>query len=232
MKPIRIKILPATAAVNNIALIQSPGASPLTLTALATGPIDNCVPGPNVNGVNLGLGRILAITSGSDDSSIHFTIVGTDHNGLPVSEDVTGGDTAAVVTVKYYTSVKSITPSGSGAAGTVEVGTVNTTASAQLNCLPLDFYSRIGAVVQVDVVNTISYTVNQTFDDCVSVLSTPSSNTYFVTPASPTALTAQSASKYTQLTPGVCGLQVLIPTYTATGYIVVNVVQPANSNLG
>lgn len=234
MKPIRIKVTPAAASATNIAGSQSPGTTALTLTTLAAGPIDSAITGTNVNGVNLGLGRIIGITSGSNDSSIYFTVVGTDQNGLAVSENVTGasGAPGTAVTVNYYTSVSSITPSGAGAAGTVTAGTVNTTASAQLPLLPLDFYGRIGAIVQVDVSNTISYTVQQTFDDCISANATPKTNTYFATPAAPTALTAQSAAKYTQLTPGVCGIAVTIPTYTTTGSITLNVVAPSNANLG
>jgi hypothetical protein len=231
MYPIRLKIKPAASSAINIAASQSPAAAALTLTALAAGPIDNCVPGPNVNGVNLGLGRIIGITSGGNDSSMHWVVVGLDHNGQAQTENVTGASGGVAVTVNYYTSITSITPSAS-VASTASAGTVNTTASAQLNCLPLDLYARNGAVVQVDVSGTISYTVNQTFDDCISSAANLQNNTYFATPAAPTALTAQSASKYTALIPSVCGLQVLIPTYTTNGYIVVNVVQASNSTQG
>lgn len=227
--PIRIKLTPSAASANNLALSQSPGTAALTLTALAAGPIDKA---GNTQGslTTLGLGRIVGITSGSNDSSIHFTVVGKDQNGNTVTENVTGasGAPGTAVTVNYYTSVTSITPSGSGAAGTVTAGTVNTTASAALQTLELDYFQRIGAMVQVDVANTISYTVQMTFDDCTTDAST---NTFFATPASPTALTAQSASKYTQLPPGVCGLAVTIPTYSTTGSITINVVQPSNSKV-
>jgi hypothetical protein len=224
MRPIRIKILPAAASASNIAASQSPGTSALTLTALAAGPID-----PQT-GTNLLLGRILVITSGSDDAGIHFTVVGKDQNGNAVTENVTGGDAGAAVTVNYYTSVTSITPSGAGAAGTVEVGTVNTTASAAFGTIPVDFYARTAPLVAVDVSGTISYTVEMTFDDCLGANS--STNVFYVTPATPTALTTQSASKYDVLVPGVCGLAVTIPTYTSTGYIVVNVLQPSNESSG
>lgn len=224
--PIRIKVTPSAASAVNIAASQSPGTAALTLTALAAGPIDKA--GNTQGSLSiLGIGRIIGITSGSNDSSIHFTVTGKDQNGNAVTENVTGasGAPGTAVTTNYYTSVTSIKPSGAGAAGTVTAGTVNTTASAALQTLELDFYQRIGAVVQVDVSNTISYTVQMTFDDTTTNVST---ETFFATPASPTALTAQTAAKYTQLPPGVCGLQVTIPTYTTTGSITVNVIQPSN----
>lgn len=230
MKPIRIKILPTAAADNNIAASQTPGAAALTLTALAAGPIDpgvSLVSGGMTPSAVLGLGRILVITSGGNDSGITWAVVGYDYNGIATSETVAGSNGTTSVTTKYYTSITSITPSAS-VATTVKVGTVGTTASAALKTIPLDFYGRIGATVQVDVSGTISYTVQMSYDDCLTP-SSLSSNTFFATPASPTALTAQSASKYTQLPAGVCGLAVTIPTYTSTGYIILNVVSPANT---
>lgn len=232
MYPVRIKVKPTAASAVVVSASASPGAGAIVITAAAkTGPIDGCVNGTNVNGVNLGLGRILGITSGGNDTGITFTITGTDQNGQAVTEAVTGASGGVAVSVNYYTSVASITHTGS-VATTVSVGTVNTTASAQMACLPLDLYARIGAVVQVDVSGTISYTVQQTWDDCISGLCNLQNNTYFATPAAPTALTAQSATKYTQLIPAVCGLAITIPTYTTNGFIVVNIVQPSNANVG
>lgn len=232
MRPIRLKIAPSAAADNNIAASQSPGTSALTLTTLAAGPID-----PGVTKVDtglvvstLGLGRQLIITSGGNDTGITFAIVGQDQNGQVATENVTGASGGVVASINYYTSVTSITPSGA-VAGTVKVGTRGTTASAALSTIPLNLYSRIGAIVQVDVSGTISYTVQMTYDDCLAS-SNISSNTFFATPAAPTALTAQSTAKYTQLTPGVCGIALTIPTYSSNGYVIINVITPSNSDLG
>ena len=225
MRPIRLKLAPTAQSATSIAASQAPGSSKLTLTALAAGPID-----PQT-GTQFGLGRILGITSGGNDTGITFAIVGVDQNGVAVSENVTGASGGVAVSTKYYTSVTSITPSGS-VASTASVGTVNTTASAALATIPLNLYSRIGATVQVDVSGTISYTVQMTYDDCIGSGSNNSTNTYFATPASPTALTAQSAAKYTQLPPGVCGISVTIPTYSTNGYVVVNVITPSNCSVG
>lgn len=230
MRPIRITVAPRAASATLLAASQTPGSSALTLTATAAGPID---PQTGLTGLlgSIGLGRIVSITSGGNDTGIHFTVVGIDQNGLAVTENVTGASGAAAVTVNYYTSVTSITPSGA-VASTASAGIVNTTASAQLPCIPLNPYQRQASVVQVDVTGTISYTVQMTFDDCQSSTSNPSTATYFATPATPTALTAQSASKYDTLVAGVCGLAVTIPTYSTGATLTVNVVNPSNSSHG
>lgn len=230
MKPIRIKVAPSAANAANVAASQSPATAALTLLALAAGPIDpgvSLVSGGYTPLASLGLGRLLVITSGGNDTGITFTIVGVDQNGQAATEAVTGASGGAAVSTKYYTSVTSITPSGS-VATTVTVGTRNTTASAALNVIGLNPYARIGSTIQVDVSGTISYTVQMTYDDCQNGAN-PSNATFFATPASPTALTAQSAAKYTQMPPAVCGIQLTIPTYSTNGYVILNVVNPSNS---
>lgn len=222
--PIRIKVTPSAASAVNLAASQTPGTSALTLTALAAGPIDLA----GLKG--LGLGRIISITSGGVDTGIHWIVVGKDQNGNAQTENVTGGSGAAVSTVGYYTSLTSITPSGA-VASTASAGTINTTASAALQMVELDFYQRTGAIVSVDVTGTISYTVQMTFDDCMLNSTNLTNNVLFATPASPTALTAQSASKYTQLPAGVCGLSLTIPTYTTSGTVTLNILQPSNSRV-
>ena len=48
-------------------------------------------------------GRIVVITSGSDDSAIDFTVVGTDVNGDALSETIDGADGAASTTAHFKT---------------------------------------------------------------------------------------------------------------------------------
>lgn len=225
MRPIRIKLAPTTASATAISASASPGAGAIVLTALAAGPID-----PQA-GTPFGLGRIVSLVSGSDDSGITFTITGVDQNGVTATEAVVGGNTATVVSTKYYTSISSVTHTGS-VAGTFSMGIVGTTASAALGMLPLDLYARIGATVAVTVSGTISYTVSLTYDDVLGGTVLLANCALFATPATPTALTAQSASKYSLLPPGVCGVDVKIPTYSTSGFIIVNIVTPANSNCG
>lgn len=223
MRPFRIKLLPIAASATTIAASASPGAGVITLTTLATkGPID---PQP---GSVLGLGRIITLVSGGNDSGITFTITGLDENGVTATETVTGANAGTAVSTLYYTSVSSITHTGS-VATTFSSGVTNTTASAKFQMIPMDLYGRIGATVAITISGTISYTTQLTYDDCLGGYTTLANAALFATPATPTALTAQSASKYSLLPPGVTGVSVTIPTYTTGGFIILNIVSPSNS---
>lgn len=225
MIPIRLLLAPRAASATLLAASQSPGAAALTLTSTASqvGGID-----PQA-GTQWGLGHIITITSGGNDTGITFAIVGQDLNGQTMTDTVTGASSGTAVSALYFTSITSITPS-SAAASTVTVGIRGTTASAALNVIPLDFYNSLGVTVAVDVSGTISYTVQETFSDCMNPVT--ASLVGYATPASPTALTAQSASKYTQLSAGVCGVLVTIPTYSTGGTITVNIISACYSDNG
>ena len=61
----------------------------------------------------------ITLTSGSgdDNSGVTYTVVGTDHNGTSITEDLTGPAGGATVTsTKFYNTVTQIT--GNGAATT------------------------------------------------------------------------------------------------------------------
>ena len=73
-------------------------------------------------------GRIIEITSASDDSAIDFTVVGTDVNGDALSQTIDGADGAAVTT-KFFKTVTGITAVGDPA-GAVITGT--TTGAADV----------------------------------------------------------------------------------------------------
>lgn len=232
MRPIRIKLLPKAASATTISASASPGAGPIVIVPAVTlpGGID-----PQA-GTALGLGRIITLVSGSDDSAHAFTIVGFDENGVAATEAVTGGSSTTVVSTKYYTSVTSITYAGT-VAGTFSAGITNTTASAKFGMLPLNFYGRSPTICAVSVGGTISYTVQLTFGDIIGGSIALAKADLFATLAGTTgitsgfsALTTASSSLYTQLVPGVTGISVTIPTYTSTGFIIVNVIQPTNSN--
>ena len=72
--------------------------------------------------------RKVVIVSGSDDSGISFTIVGTGINGASLTESLTGADGTATST-NYFKSIASITAVGDPA-GTVTAGT--STAAAEV----------------------------------------------------------------------------------------------------
>ena len=76
--------------------------------------------------VTLGSARTVSITSGGDDRSISFTVVGTDLDGASLTESITGVNASAATGSKFFKTIVSITPVGNPA-GTVIAGT---TASA------------------------------------------------------------------------------------------------------
>ena len=70
--------------------------------------------------------RTIVITSGGDDRNISFTVVGTDLDGVSLTESITGVNNSAATGSKFFKTIVSITPVGNPA-GTVIAGT---TASA------------------------------------------------------------------------------------------------------
>ncbi len=228
MRPIRITLAPATASATAISASASPGAGAIVLTALAAGPID-----PQagfVTATTLGLGRIITLVSGGNDSGITFTITGKDENGIAITEGVTGGNIATVPSTLFYTSVSSITHTGS-VAGTFSAGIRGTTLSAQLGLLPLNFYGRTATLMEVGISGTINYTVKWTADDIVGGTIALNNAALFATPgvAPGTALTGLAASNYDRIPPGGSGVSIRVVTYSTGAKLLVNIISPSNS---
>jgi len=72
--------------------------------------------------VTLGSARTVSITSGGDDRSISFTVVGTDLDGVSLTESITGVNASAATGSKFFKTIVSITAVGDPA-GTVIAGT-------------------------------------------------------------------------------------------------------------
>jgi hypothetical protein len=89
---------------------QSPGAAAFTINGTqATG------------GAAYLQNQFIYITSGGDDHSITFAVVGLDVNSASQTETLTGTNAQSVASTKTYTQIISITPSGA-VASTVTVG--------------------------------------------------------------------------------------------------------------
>ena len=69
---------------------------------------------------------VITLDSGGNDSALTATITGTDVLGNAQTEDITMGNAGSVTTVKTFKTVSSITVSGSGTVGTLQVGVVAT----------------------------------------------------------------------------------------------------------
>lgn len=96
----------ANYSINNVAASQDPaGAGNLTL---ASSPVSFAQP------------RYLYITSAADDTAFTFTVTGTDVNGQPLTEVITGANTKARCSVNQFTTVSNVAVSGNS--GSVQVG--------------------------------------------------------------------------------------------------------------
>ena len=106
--------------------------------------------------------RRVIVTSAGNDTGIHFTIVGKNSSGMPVTEALTGASGGVAQSAYDYLSITSITPSGN-TAGNVTVGT-NGVASTRP--ILLDSWGFAPTSIQVDVTGTVNATAQQTLDDC------------------------------------------------------------------
>ena len=111
--------------------------------------------------------RQIAINSAAVDfSGISFLVSGTDWNGTPVTEKLTGPTGGATVTSLYsYTTITSVVPSGT-VSGTLNVGT---SAIATSRPIFLDEWAFGPTAIQVNVSGTANATVRQSLDDPNSV---------------------------------------------------------------
>jgi hypothetical protein len=156
--------LPAAVA-NGISTSQTPGgAGNLTITgSLATGGVANLV-----------VARRVIITSSGVDSARVFTVFGTDRNGNPISEVVTGVTTTPVMTFRDFLTVTRISVDAA-TAGAITAGT-NGTGSTEwivLNFLCVSW--SLGGGVTAPAGTT--YFIEVTFDDVnkigTSLVATP-----------------------------------------------------------
>lgn len=110
--------------------------------------------------------REIIFTPAGAESGITFTITGTDWNGNPASQTVTGVDNpSTAVSVVNFATITSITTSAS-TTSTVTVGTDGVAVSRPVF---MDNFAFAPVGLQVDVTGTVNYTVQSTMDDILSV---------------------------------------------------------------
>lgn len=154
MRPVTVTVGPlAAASANNIALSQTLGAAgKLTLNGtLASGGV-----------ATLDTARRIGIHSNGNDSSLTWTIVGTNCCGAAITETLTGATTGNTVqSVLDYMTVTSI----SGNAATASTVTVGTTAVASSAWVRLDNWVEPALAIQCVVSGSATYTFEGSFDD-------------------------------------------------------------------
>ena len=120
--PVNHSNFTVTTDANKLAVTGSNGASTTSVTFLDT---TANVPGITSDG-GFEAASVITLTSGGNDSALTATITGTDVLGNAQTEDITMGNAGSVTTVKTFKTVSSITVSGAGTVGTLQVGVVAT----------------------------------------------------------------------------------------------------------
>jgi hypothetical protein len=166
MRPVTVTVGPlATASLNAICLSQTPAAGALTLNGALAVTVNT---GVSLAGVTTTLTtavldnpRRVVITTTANESAKTFTIIGTDYNGSPVTEVITGPNISTAVSNIDFKTVTSITISAA-AAGALTVGTNNTASSGWVR---FDDYTLSQTAIQATVSGTVTYTIQQTLQD-------------------------------------------------------------------
>ncbi len=124
--------------------------------------------------------RRLDITSSGNDTSVNFTIAGTDINGDPITEVLAGASGGAATSLLSYLTITSVRASAA-LAGTVKLGSSAVADSAWV------YFDRLSATapiaIQVEGSGTVNWTVRQTLNDPSIISNQLPTPTYIWSPA-------------------------------------------------
>ena len=171
--PVNHSNFTVTTDANKLAITGSNGASTTSVTFLDT---TQNVPGITSDG-GFEAASVITLDSGGNDSALTATITGTDVLGNAQTEDITMGNAGSVTTVKTFKTVSSITVSGAGTVGTLQVGVVATglisvVCRSLFNEYPLGETSDSSpknlanniVIPKFSRINDIRFVVNEAFD--------------------------------------------------------------------
>lgn len=187
------------------------GAGPFTMTA-------------NNSGDGLAHQVSLRNDSANSKAGITFTLTGTDADGRPQTENVTGpGGSATVESSKYFLTLDTIAVSGTLGADTVDAGWVDEVATKtyplnwRLNA-PSNFFLDVTGTLSVDVQFTVCDTTDPTYAD-------QSAYKWFTVSSSLAAETADSTAAI-QIAAGYTAFRLVYLSYTDTAECQLYVSQP------
>ena len=120
--PISYANFVVTTDADKLAVTGSNGASTTDVTLVDA---TQNVPGITSDG-GFEMASVVTLTSAGDDSARTATITGTDVLGNTQTEDVTMANAGVATSAKTFKTVTSITIDGSGTAGTLSVGVIET----------------------------------------------------------------------------------------------------------
>ena len=171
--PVNHSNFTVTTDANKLAVTGSNGASTTSVTFLDT---TANVPGITSDG-GFEAASVITLTSAGDDSARTATITGTDVLDNAQTEDLTMANAGVATSTKTFKTVTSIAIDGSGTAGTLEVGVIETglisvVCRSLFNEYPLGQSSTTSdknlanniVIPKFSRINDIRFVVNEAFD--------------------------------------------------------------------
>ena len=171
--PVNHSNFTVTTDANKLAITGSNGASTTSVTFLDT---TANVPGITSDG-GFEAASVITLTSAGDDSARTATITGTDVLDNAQTEDLTMANAGVATSTKTFKTVTSIAIDGSGTAGTLEVGVIETglisvVCRSLFNEYPLGQSSTTTdknlanniVIPKFSRINDIRFVVNEAFD--------------------------------------------------------------------
>lgn len=211
-----ITLTMAAPVANGICLSQKPSAGGVQSLVLNGSLV--------VSGVAvMDVARAVAITSTGNESALTFTITGTNYMGITQTETLAGPNATTVSSALYYQTVTRITVSGN-TAGNITVGT-NGQATSPWFPTCYDRYPVLSLVCDVSSGATLNYTVQFTGDNLQVVNGRINRNASILAVAqNQTELINQTVSNTGVLISGVCGVRIVLNSWTS-GSVTMNVIQ-------
>lgn len=162
--------------------------------------------------------------SATDHSGKTVTLVGTDADGKALTEVVTGpGTSATVESTGYFLTLTSATPSATIGADTFDIGWVDEVATQSI---PVDRRSGSAPTVSVNVTGTISFTVQECFEDVQAKGFDAQQDARWL-PIS--ALATKTADTVSTSSVGASAIRLIVNSYTDTAEIQMDVAQPLHA---
>ena len=171
--PVNHSNFTVTTDADKLAVTGSNGASTTSVTLVDA---TQNVPGITSDG-GFEAASVITLTSAGNDSARTATITGTDVLGNTQTEDLTMGNAGAVTSTKTFKTVSSIAVDGSGTAGTLSVGVIETglisvVCRSLFNEYPLGQSSTTTdknlanniVIPKFSRINDIRFVVNEAFD--------------------------------------------------------------------
>jgi len=171
--PVNHSNFTVTTDANKLAVTGSNGASTTSVTLVDS---TQNVPGITSDG-GFEMASVITLTSSGNDSARTATITGTDVLGNTQTEDLTMANADVATSTKTFKTVTSIAIDGSGTAGTLEVGVIETglismQCRSTFNEYPLGQSSTSSdknlanniVIPKFSRINDIRFIVNEAFD--------------------------------------------------------------------